>query len=618
MKRFVKAALAVALSVSMLLCTACGTGKSSTNDGELRYADEQVLHLVYSGELDSLYMENAGTTSGLGGYGPTCTEGLLTRDKFGNLVHGLADSYEVNEDGTVYTFHIRDDLYWVDSKGEKAEKLTANDFVTTAKHICDPSNASNSALFFQGIVKGAISALKGEAEFDGFTAVDEHTLQISLEGKRPYFLDLTVLYVPSPTEYINQVGKDYGSSADKTRYIGAYYISDWQPQYCQIYEKNTHYWDADNVFIEKIEMTYNNEADLLAPQMYKRGDIDEVGLDTSILDEWRNDPETKDCIISVQPSAISRVNYYSFCYAPTFGEDYEQENYLKAINNENFRQSIFWGIDRYRLKSLSAPYETERYLANTITPVGWCSVNGTDYTQFNALKDITNRSNWGFDESKATSYRDKAIKELTAAGATLPVKLYMPYDPDSTIQLNEVQALKQQLESLLGSDYIECVIEAGPASGFTSAVRRTGKYAFMRINNSGNVPDPAQWVVAFQSGNNWTFLDQATGEDLAPQVEAYEKMLSDGWVIGDKSEERYNTYAEAEAYLINHALVVPYSIDVSGGFYKIGRLNPFENVIGVAATYKGMHLYESALTKEQVDKLYEEYLKEKAESTSLS
>ena len=105
----------------------------------LNYAADQTLHVVYGTETSSL--------SSLGGNGTAndwkaisnVVEGLLAEDSYGHKTYALADSFTVSEDQTVYTFHIREGQYWVNYKGEQVAELTAEDFVTAAKFICDPA-----------------------------------------------------------------------------------------------------------------------------------------------------------------------------------------------------------------------------------------------------------------------------------------------------------------------------------------------------------------------------------------------------------------------------------------------------------------------------------------------
>jgi len=617
MKKFKRAA-ALFLALALLGGTGCGkTAPINTPDSgsEIVYAEDQTLRMMYQYEsFDLASASNMGLPAE-GIYAPSCNEPLLMLDQYGNLVYGLADNYTANEDQTVFTFHIREGLYWVDCKGEPQAELTAQDFVTTAKINCKPGSSSSAAFYYNGIVKGASAYMNAQTDdFStvGFKAVDKYTLEITLERPTPYFIDNCVNFVPYPTDFYTQQGDGYGNSVEQVLSIGAFYISEWEPESKRVYTKNPHYWDADQVHIQKVELIFNEQANVLAPEMLKRGEIDLTGIGTDILTDWMENEATSGTAIPMTDTTYTC--YYSFCYAPQFGEDYEQENYLKAIDNENFRQSLYWGLDRLKARLVTVPQNTELYLSNTITPVGWCGVNGKDYTEYEALSSIMSRANASFDSAKALEYKEKAVAELTAAGVTFPVKLLMPYSPSSESWANEAQVVKQQLESLLGSDYIEIVVEAGPLLEFTQAVRNQGKYGLMRLFDGANVRDPANWTIAFMGGNTRTFLDRAATPNLKELSQTYQTMLNKAWGIGTKSDERYTAFAEAEAFLLEHALVIPFSKESNGDYFIAGRINPLEMVKGTSYSYKYMHVLESNLTNEQYEALYADWLAEKEAS----
>ena len=576
------------------------------------YAEDQTLRLLYQYESYDLASASGMGLPAQGIYAPSCTEPLLMLDAYGNLTYGLSDGFTVSEDGLVYTFHIREGLYWVDNKGEPKDELTAQDFVTTAKINCRPGSSSSAAFFYQGIVAGASDYMRGVTEdfaSVGFKAVDRYSLEITLAAKVPYFIDNCVNFVPYPTDFYNQLGDEYGNSVEQVYSIGAFYIAEWVPQYSRIYLRNPYYWDAGHVYIDRVELTYNAEANLLAPELYKRGEIDLAAIDNSILFDWNEDPDTAGTIIPITDS--SYTCYYSFCYAPNFDEAYEPDNYLLAIDNENFRQSLAWGFDRLKARLVTVPADTQLYLSHTVTPEGWCGVSGTDYTDFDALSGVKSRENYGFSAQKALAFKEEAVKELSQKGVTFPVKLLMPYNPSSDAWANEAQVIEQQLEGLLGRDYIDIIVEAGPLLEFTESVRNSGKYGLLRMMDGASVRDPANWVIAFQTGNNRTFLDKAQGENLKPLVDEYEAMLGKAWTISEKSQERYGTYAAAEAFLIEHALVIPYSREVNGNYFISGRINPLEMVKGTSYSYKYLHVLASPLTTEQYNALYEQWLAEK-------
>ncbi len=585
----------------------------------LNYAADQTLHVVYGTEASSL--------SSLGGNGTAndwkaisnVVEGLLAEDSYGHKTYALADSFTVSEDQTVYTFHIREGQYWVNYKGEQVAELTAEDFVTAAKFICDPANASGNSYYYADTIKGAKEVLdteSGVVGFDenvGFKALDKYTLELTLVSPIPYFTDYCGSFIPVPTEFYTENADMYGTDIETTLYIGAYYVSEWEPQFQRIYTKNPYYFDADKVYIEQVIMTYNAEAATLAPEMFKRGEVDQANISTAILDAWKADPETKDIVLPSLPDT-TYMYYYSFCWNPDLDEaTYETSNYLKAIDNENFRQSLYWGLDRVKANLTKDPYNPEMYLTKTITPETWCEVDGKDYTTFDELKGITERENYSFNEEKALAYKEAAVKELTEAGVSLPVKMVMPYNPNSNGWAEEVQVVKQQLESLLGTDYISLTIEAGPTSGFLSAVRRSAKYQFMKLNNGGSYADPTAWILAFQAGNNWTFLDQVTTPNVQALQKEYQALLDEAATHTGKDEARYAAYAKAEAFLLEHALVIPFSTDTWGN--TVGRVNPFETVPDQSGRYKYMHVLSEPLTAEQFTTLYAEWKEAVATNT---
>lgn len=602
----------LALVVSLVMVFSLVLSASAELAIELEYAEDQTLRVLYSTEASSL--------SSLGGNGTAndwqaisnVVEGLLSEDQYGHKVYALADSFTISEDQTVYTFHIREGVQWVNHKGEAVAELTAEDFVTAARFICDPANASGNAWYYSDSIKGAAQVLdteSGVVGFDenvGFKALDKYTLELTLTGPIPYFTDYCGSFIPVPTAFYNEMGSLYGTDMESTLYIGAYYISEWEPQYRRVYTKNPLYWDVDNVHIERVIMSYNAEAATLAPEMFKRGEVDSAEIGTDILDAWLADDATKDIVLSALPDT-TYMYYYSFCWNPDLDEDtYETSNYLKAIDNENFRQSIYWGLDRYKANLTKDPYNPSLYLTNTITPEGWCEISGVDFTDLEELKGITERENNSFNEEKALAYKEAAVKELTEAGVKLPVKMVMPYNPGVSGWPEEVQVVKQQLEELLGTDYIELVIEAGPSTGFLASVRRSAKYQFMKLNNGASFSDPVAWILAFQAGNNWTFLDQVTTPNVQALQQEYQALLDEAATHVAKDEARYAAYAKAEAFLLEHALVIPFSTDTMSG-YTVSRTNPFEQVPDASGRYKYMHVLSSPLTSEQFTQLYEEW-----------
>ena len=314
----------------------------------------------------------------------------------------------------------------------------------------------------------------------------------------------------------------------------------------------------------------------------------------------------------VQTCALPILDYsyfYSFNFDPQFDEEYEPENWKIAVNNENFRQSIKAGMDRIKAIAVSEPTTPEIIVSNTITPANFVAKDGKDYTTYGDLAAVAEKDS--FDEAAALAFKETAVSELTAAGATFPVKMLMSYNPTTTNAANECVVVEQQLETLLGTDFIDIVIVAGPSTNFLSEVRRVGKFAFMLTNWGADYADPQTWTDPFTAENSYSFMDLAlaNGDAVADTVTEYYALIDAAKAITLDYEARYEAFSKAEAYLISHALVVPYKL--SGSIYQVTKLDVFEGQyapFGVSILrYKGQHLLDKAVSTEDFEKAKTEW-----------
>jgi oligopeptide transport system substrate-binding protein len=264
-------------------------------------------------------------------------------------------------------------------------------------------------------------------------------------------------------------------------------------------------------------------------------------------------------------------------------EQYEPENWAKAVNNTNFRKAFLYGINNAVTLAVTAPEGYEGYKLNTITPPSFCANNeGVDYTQIGDLGVISEF----YDIAKAKEYRDAAMTELQAAGVTFPVKVQLPYNPSTSDWDKQCQVLKQQLESVLndGADFINIIITEGPSDGFLSSVRRDGKYAFLLCNWGADYSDPETesdpfYQAAGARGMRYAYLRTGVEDgfitgDTADAIMAYMNAIETAKDITDDIDARYEAFANAEALLINNALVVPMGMSVPA--YIATRLNYWE------------------------------------------
>ena len=611
-------ALVLCLALALVACMMPGLAEETS-----------AYRTLYSGEITSLnYLTT--TTENEFSVAANVIDTLVEYDKFGEVQPSLATSWEYDEANLTYTFHLREGAKGVRADGSVYADVTAHDFVSAAKYILDAANDSGTANIFYSVIAGAEAYYLGTStpeegqepypvmdwETVGVKALDDYTLQYTLVEPVPYFLSMVtyVCFMPVNGDFLAEKGADFGvaTSNENILYCGAYVLSTFEPQQKRIYTKNETNWDAEHVYIDVIEQTYNKEATTIAPELFKRGEVDDAEIDSTIASEWLASEDTADLIRPIRQSGFYTY-FYAFNFDPQFDAAYEPENWKIVVNNENFRKSIYAGLDRVKAMLITEPDNPESIMFNTVTPPQFVAIDGVDYTDMGALAPITALGTGTFDEAAALAYKEAAVAELTAAGATFPVKILMSYNPSSTGWAEECVVVEQQLEGLLGNDYIDIIVEAGPSSGFLKEVRRSGKYALLKCNWGPDYADPNTYTDPFyDSSYNWP--EKATEYLDENGVSEYYKLVDAARAITDDITARYEAYAEAEAFLINHAIVIPFGY--GNGGYTASRLNPFESQFapfGISNNrYKGQKLLDAPMSTDQYFEAYDQWLEERA------
>lgn len=612
-----KKVLSIALCALML--ASCVMGASA--------AEEKTLNTLYSAEISTLNYLTTSTTKDFA-ISANVIDTLVEYDRYGSIQPSLAETWEMSEDGLTWTFHLRKDAVWVNSKGEIQANVTANDFVSAAKYLLDDKNASSTADLFYGVIAGAeayyestVPAAEGEAaktpvdfETVGVKALDDYTLQYTLAAPCAYFESMMtyVCFMPVYGPFLEEKGDRFGVADDETSilYCGAYILSELKPQEVRVLTKNPTYWDKDNVKIETIRSRFNKEASSIGAEMYKRGEIDSASIDVTTAASWLKDPETEKLIRPVR-----QTSFYSYFYClnfdAKFDEAYEPENWTKAVNNEAFRKSLYHGLDRVKAMLITEPDNPESIIFNTIVPTNFSTIDGVDYTQMGDLKAITDLGTDTFDEEKALAYKAQAIEELTAAGATFPVKILLKYNPRTSGWDNECLVVEQQLEALLGTDYIDVIVEAGPADGFLSEVRRSGNYAMLKCNWGPDYADPQTFTDPFKVGNNYNFIDKSADTEA---MDYYYSLVESAKAEAFDLKARYELFAKAEAFLIEHAYVIPFGF--GNGGYVASRIDPFTAQFapyGITnERYKGSEILSEPMDTDAYFDAYDQWLEERA------
>ncbi|MFI3169811.1 MAG: ABC transporter substrate-binding protein [Faecalibacterium sp.] len=663
---FLKASGASALALSAMGMTGCSSDSSSTSstssNGSSSSSDATVdttYSILYSAQPATLNYLTTGTVAERL-VGANCVDTLVEFDNKGALKEGLATDWTWDADSLTWTFNLRE-AQWIDCYGEYVAEVTAQDFVDSMKYILTPAYASSTASLITAYIVGAdeyydynvylACAEAGQVDEDGTTysvdasgnvvvttdgaetvyapvafedvgvkAVDDHTLEYSLTYDFAGFISLLVYqtYEPAYGPLLDEMGDMFGTSAETMYYCGAYYLSEYISLESWVMTKNAGNYDADNVKVEALSRKYNSEATTIGPEMIKRGEIDEASIGSDILDAWLADDATKDLVSMDRPSTgytyFYLFNFAVYAYSNTsvsvsgIDADYAPDNWVKAISNKNFRKSIQCAIDNNLALAVTAPEGYENYKLNTVTPPSFCAnADGVDFTECGGLAAIGEM----YNEADAQAYRDAAITELTAAGATFPITIQIPYNPSTTDWDKQTIVLKQQLESVLGTDYISCVITEGPSDSFLSDVRREGKYCFLLCNWGADYSDPETETDPFYQeeamrGSRYCYLRTAvetgivTGE-TADTIMEYMTMIEAAKLITSDTNARYEAFADAEALLIENALVIPMGLSVPG--YVATKLNYWNGQYASTgfsnSRYKGMTKEDHYITMEE-------------------
>ncbi len=631
-RRLVASMLCAVLTASVVL-SGCGGGKTGggstqSTGGEsggaesgkpavytrLYGAEAATLnYLVSSSEVDNRLPANTIDT-------------LVEYDNKGQIKPGLATEWTHDEAALTWTFKLRE-AKWVDNTGAEVADVTAQDFVDAMKYELTPEYESANVQNLFGVIANAEEyynglVYNGGADEDGnvwepidFSEVGvkadgEHTLVYTLAEEVPYFLSSLayVVYMPAYGPQLEELGKEFGTGADKMYYNGAFYLEEFSPQERHVLKKNLLNYDADMVYIDEMQRVYNAEYNTIGPEMIKRGEVDYAEIPADILDDWLSSEDTKNLISRERPKT-SYSYFYAFNFNPQFDAQYEPDNWKKAINNENFRKSLSAGLNKTNPVAVTESNTPDDFIINSITPGDFTfNADGADYTTVGDMASLGQT----FDEAKAKEYRDLAKTELAAEGVTFPVKVLMPYNPSELNWDKECQIVEQQIEALLGTDYIDIIVEAGPADGFLTEVRRSGKFAFMKCNWGADYADPETWTDPFyqKKGESGYELGYKYGniaktiEEGTPAAEAaleYFTLVEEAKEIKLDINARYEAFAKAEASLINHAFVIPSSITVSR--YVADKLDVFEGQyapFGVSnLRYKGQKINDHYISMDE-------------------
>ena len=252
-------------------------------------------------------------------------EGLATRDKNNKIIGGVAESWDISEDGLTYIFHIRENAKWSDG-----QKITADDFVYAWRRAVDPLTAADYAYQYEPVLNAMdINAGKKPLESLGVKAIDENTLEVKLATPTAYFIELAAFptFYPIRNDIIEKYGDDWTLSPDTYIGNGPFVLTERRTDDRLVMEKNTNYWNADSIIPQRLVFV------LMQNQTAAMAGIKEGSI------HFANDPPSSD-IDNLKNEGLIHI-------APYIGTYYYCLNWTnKILKDVRIRKALALAIDR--------------------------------------------------------------------------------------------------------------------------------------------------------------------------------------------------------------------------------------------------------------------------------
>lgn len=414
-----KRVLATFLSMAMVagLATGCGTPGGGKSDGDS--ADGKVFRYAVN-TLPTTLDPTKGQSIGDNEIQHAITEGL-TRNTAGDVKPGIAESWDESEDGLTYTFHLRKDAKWSDG-----EPITAADFEYSWKRLVNPETASPYAFIGDCLKNGqAIEQGKMDVEELGVKAVDDTTLEVTLEHPTSYFLSLigsSGQYAPLRQDIVEKYGTDFAATSEKNVYSGPFVMTSSEDN-VWTFEKNDNYWDKDSINLDKCELNYVENQDTQL-SMYEAGDLDYVQVPTAYVSDYKDKAD------------VFANGNVDFCYINSKSDN-------PVLGNKNFRLALNYALNRNDYNKLA---NADTYTAFNGLVFPGLQAKGTTYGEAYDLNSYSYPLDG--DQDKATEYLNAAMQELGIANASDITVEVVTTDADSSKRI--VETLQEQWQNALG------------------------------------------------------------------------------------------------------------------------------------------------------------------------
>lgn len=523
MKKIISMILVLAMVLSLAACGSSAPAETTAPAAQDEQAPAgKVVNVQIEVEVESLDPQEAtdGTSfEVIADY----TDGLTQMDADGAAVPAIASSWDVSEDQTVYTFHIREDANW-----SNGEPVTANDFVFAWQRAVDPAMASEYSYMLSDIgqIKNAYAIIDGEMDKSelGVKALDAKTLEVTLDVPVSYFLSLMYFptFYPVNEAFFNSLPTGtFGTSPETVLSNGAFILTEYEPAALAFsLEKNPGYYDAAKVKLDGINYQVIKDSQQ-AYMSYQNGDLDMVKLSGDQIEQVEGDPEL----------SVHGAGY--LWYLTLNMHD------VPALDNQNMRLALANAIDRVAI--VDDVVKDGSLATYTAVPPQFAAsaTTGADFSaDQDMFKDVCND-----DAAKAAEYYEKAKAELGADSFKFVLLV-----EDQTETQNVATVIKEQVEKTLPG--VTMSIDVKPKKERVKNIQE-GDYEVCLTRWGPDYADPMTYLNMWITGcsNNYGLWSDAE----------FDRIIADcttGAYVSDY-DARWAAMYEAEKIVMDQAVIIP-------------------------------------------------------------
>jgi oligopeptide transport system substrate-binding protein len=519
MKRRLKTicAMVCALTVAAGTMTTAYASDTSSEAEEISLTDEQVLNVATSGFGNNYDVQDMGWRWMMA----ACYDGLYRNvaDEDGeHFILAGAESVDISEDGTVYTFHLRENAMWSDGV-----PVTAHDYEYGWKRLVTPEYAYSYATFIFNVV-GAQEYFEGTGSIDDVmaVAVDDYTFEVTLKEADPTFeskLVATPLY-PTRQDIAEAAGDQWGKDWTLCVYNGPFCMTELVEDNKMVWTKNPYYWDADNTHLETINWYVVSE-DSTKATMFDNGELDVLQTSGDYITKYRDEAESGELqhLVTDYPGTVGLV----------FNA---KDGGLSGVaGNTKIRKAISYSLNREEM--VDAIYGKYKAAYSYVSPA--ITFDGSSYRDQATDPTYDEYLEYADDPEKLQALFQEGLDEL---GITTPISdinlTFLCYS--STVEYQtESEYIQQIIQQKIGCTV---TLNAVGESALYQAERDASNYDFMYSGWYSDYNDPLDYLYTFYTGaygeNNFggysnaeydALIDSLTGEtDNAKRLEIYQEL----------------------------------------------------------------------------------------------